>query len=344
LNLLVFEFATAMGLQNPSITMEGQAMLAGLLADLREIELEYPISKYSSIDLSEISNVKTKSKPLVINDDLSSWLDENIGNYDTCFPVAPEENLILYELTKKIEDNKLKNIGSSSEAVFNCSDKFKTYNLLKNDFPYVKTEKIFFKDLKKYKKVFNGNNGKMVVKPADGVSCSGVQMVYSYADFIEASIALKSVTSLPYFLLQEYVEGISASVSILSNGVNATSLSLNLQDIRFKQDRLHYIGGEVPFEHELSGKANEIAEESVESIKGLRGYVGVDLVLDESNDEIYLLEINPRLTTSYIALRKLLNFNLGLAILKAVNGKLPSDIKINGSLSFVKEDEIIFNR
>jgi len=100
--------------------------------------------------------------------------------------VAPEEDLILYEITKILEDNDVKTIGSSSEAVLACSDKFETYNLLKDHYPVIKSEKVLFSDLKECKHIFSGGKD-FLVKPADGVSCSGVQIVQSYADFIKAS-------------------------------------------------------------------------------------------------------------------------------------------------------------
>ena len=39
----------------------------------------------------------------------------------------------------------------------------------------------------------------------------------------------------------------------------------------------------------------------VESFSGLRGYVGVDVVLGQ--DKLYVVDVNPRLTTSYVGLR-----------------------------------------
>jgi len=147
-----------------------------------------------------------------LKEDLLSWLDKNIRNYDACLPVAPEEEFILYHLTKKIENEGIKIIGASSNAVLTCSDKFKTYNSLKDSFPFIKTHKIFFSDLKNYKSIFNGE--KMVVKPADGVSCSGVHIVRSYAEFIKAAVKLKIVTKLTYFLLQNFIDGQSSSVSL----------------------------------------------------------------------------------------------------------------------------------
>ena len=39
------------------------------------------------------------------------------------------------------------------------------------------------------------------------------------------------------------------------------------------------------------------------------GYVGVDVIIDKENDKIYVLEINPRLTTSYVGLADALALN-----------------------------------
>jgi len=67
--------------------------------------------------------------------------------------------------------------------------------------------------------------------------------------------------------------------------------------------------------------------------------VGVDLIFDDNAKEVHILEVNPRLTTSFVALRNILNFNLGEAIIDAVEGKLPSDVMLDGSLTFSKEED-----
>jgi predicted ATP-grasp superfamily ATP-dependent carboligase len=340
LKLLVFEYANAIGLEDPATTVEGTHMLDGLLADLNHIGADYIISEDSKIKYP-VNIAEGNCNPLVIDEELLPWLEENVTRFEACLPVAPEEDLILYEITKILEKNKVKTIGSSSEAVLACSDKFETYNILKDDLPIIETEKVFFSNLKDYKDIFS-NGRDMLVKPADGVSCSGVRVVRSYADFIKASANLKRTTNLPYFLLQDRVKGKSTSVSILSTGEEAIPLSLNRQNIDFNEGKLVYNGGEVPYEHNLSDDAKDIAKRTVRSIKGLKGYVGVDLLLDDTNEEIYILEINPRLTTSYVALRRLLNFNLGEAIVKAIDGELPGEIELEGSLSFLKGEDITF--
>jgi tyramine---L-glutamate ligase len=334
LKILIFEFATATGVEDPSITAEGRAMLEGLLLDLQGNGVDYLISE----DISGING--GSSKPITIAEDLEDWLGREIQNYDACLPIAPEEGYTLYQLTRKIEDNGVKVIGSNSEAVMTCSNKFETYKLLKNNFNTINTAKILFKHLeeyenwKKYKKIF-GENGKMVVKPADGVSCSGVQVITSFKELLEASMVIKRLTDLPYFLLQDFVEGTNASVSLLSNGKTALPLSLNSQKVSSNNGKLAYNGGMVPLEHKLAEKAKEIAKRAVESVEGLRGYMGVDMIL---GDDAYIVEINSRLTTPYTALRQILNFNLGKAIIDSINGVLPPEVVLDGIVTVKKEE------
>ena len=91
--------------------------------------------------------------------------------------------------------------------------------------------------------------------------------------------------------------------------------------------------GEVPWDHPLKDEAMQVAKKAVESIEGLKGYVGVDLILA---DEVYLLEINSRLTTPYVALRNITDFNLGLAIINSIYGHLPEEFNLSGCMEFQK--------
>lgn len=351
MKLLIFEFATAVGVEDPSITTEGRAMLSGLLSDFGDIVADTKNYPYS-VDYLISENLKIVNKGLGksirIHDDLENWLSNNIQKYDACLFIAPEEDLILYNLTKIIEDKGVKVIGSSSEAVMMCTDKSKLYNVLKANESVkqyvIPTEKVFFEDIGKYGEKYwptdsednvNINGGIIkVVKPADGVSCAGVRVVGSLTEFKKASLDIKPLTKLPYFLIQDYIEGVTSSVSLLVNGKTALPLSLNFQNVDLKDGKINYDGGYVPLEHELSKRAKKVAKEAVESIDGLKGYVGVDMIL---GDDVNIVEINSRLTTPYVALRKILNFNLGKAIVDSVNEKLPPEVFIKGKIRFKKE-------
>jgi predicted ATP-grasp superfamily ATP-dependent carboligase len=120
-------------------------------------------------------------------------------------------------------------------------------------------------------------------------------------------------------ILQPYLGGRAVSVACLG-GVPLPAAEQCLST----DGRFHYQGGRVPLPPSLAVRAQRLAARAVAAIPGLCGYVGVDLVLGEptdgSNDAV--IEINPRLTTSYVGLRRLARCNLAEAILAAGLGRL----------------------
>lgn len=105
--------------------------------------------------------------------------------------------------------------------------------------------------------------------------------------------------------------------------------------------RFHYLGGELPLPPALAERAMRLSRAALNAVPGLHGYVGVDLVLgnaaDGSADQV--IEINPRLTTSYLGLRRLARFNLLQALLDVVQGK-PVDLQWNlGPVRFLVHPE-----
>jgi predicted ATP-grasp superfamily ATP-dependent carboligase len=87
--------------------------------------------------------------------------------------------------------------------------------------------------------------------------------------------------------------------------------------------RFHYGGGRLPLSPELNERATRLARRALETVSGWRGYVGVDLVVGEATDggQDWVIEINPRLTTSYIGLRVLAKSNLAEAMLRIAIGE-----------------------
>ena len=72
-----------------------------------------------------------------------------------------------------------------------------------------------------------------------------------------------------------------------------------------------------------------------ESFEGLKGYVGVDLVL--SDERVFVIEVNSRLTTSYIGLRNVSKINLAEAVTRAIlNNESLTDFEIEGYSFFSK--------
>jgi predicted ATP-grasp superfamily ATP-dependent carboligase len=176
-----------------------------------------------------------------------------------------------------------------------------------------------------------------VFKPPNGVGCTGISVVKSKRAVASAVSKIIGESSGKYFMAQELIRGVSASVSLISTGGEALPVSLNKQNVSLATpDSVStYDGGAVPFDSPQKHAAFSAAKRIVESFQGLRGFVGVDFILSEK--EPVVIELNPRLTTSYVGLRRVAGFNPAQAIVDAVlERKPPRDDGNRGFAHFSK--------
>ena len=101
------------------------------------------------------------------------------------------------------------------------------------------------------------------------------------------------------------------------------SLCCRQRRILSEDGRLQYVGGRIPLPAPLAARATRLSDEAVRAVAGLQGYVGVDVVLGPARDGSLdaVIEINPRLTTSYVGLRVLTQGNLAEVMLRLVTGQ-----------------------
>jgi predicted ATP-grasp superfamily ATP-dependent carboligase len=132
---------------------------------------------------------------------------------------------------------------------------------------------------------------------------------------IAVSESLGSVSGRFESIVQPLVPGQSASVAFLIGPKQTLPLAPCWQHL---DERFQYLGGSTPIPSDMAARAVSIARRSIDAVPGLHGYVGVDVVLGE---EDMAIEINPRLTTSFIGLRQLAQDNLAEALLRIVRGQ-----------------------
>jgi predicted ATP-grasp superfamily ATP-dependent carboligase len=177
----------------------------------------------------------------------------------------------------------------------------------------------------------------VVFKPVDGVSCGGLSIVEKDAHVENAIAKIRAESVGKHFIVQEFIRGEAVSVSLLCTGAEAMAITLNKQNIQLATPEAasSYEGGAVPFDHSLRREAFTTAEKVAGFLAGLRGYVGVDLVLGE--DKPFVVDVNPRLTTSYVGLSRVAGFNVAEAMVNAVlKNKLPAWKENNGFVCFSK--------
>jgi predicted ATP-grasp superfamily ATP-dependent carboligase len=137
-------------------------------------------------------------------------------------------------------------------------------------------------------------------------------------------------------VLQPFVPGQAASVAFLVGPAQCLAL-LPATQVVSQDGRFRYEGGEVPLPAGLARRAVELGRRAVAPVPGLCGYVGVDLILGEASDgsQDRVLEINPRLTTSYVGLRALAVTNLAEAMWRVAVGEEIKEVEWRaGSVRF----------
>jgi len=161
----------------------------------------------------------------------------------------------------------------------------------------------------------------VVVKPRFGAGSTATRRADDPQDFLEALGECGNELSEGDLIAQRYVDGIPASVGFLACEETALPLLAGHQHLS-DDGCLHYLGGELPLPEDLARRALALGRRAIGNMRGLRGYVGVDLVLgpDPGGSGDYAIEINARLTTTYVGLRQLAEDNLAQVMLQIVQG------------------------
>jgi len=176
-----------------------------------------------------------------------------------------------------------------------------------------------------------------VVKPVDGAGSQDTYFVRGPRDPPPAYAWRRR--------LERYVPGLPASVAMLCGPTGRLTLQPCRQRIS-DDGRLRYLGGELPLAVGLAERAQALADRALAAMPQAVGYVGVDLVLGREPDgsEDAVIEINPRLTTSYVGLRAAARSNLAEAMWHAASGDIrpvefadrPIEFDASGNVSYMR--------
>ncbi len=240
--------------------------------------------------------------------DLIDFLREYCDRYDYVVAIAPPPQLI--RVIDVVGDRFL---GPEPKLVKLFSNKFATIRLLSELGIDVPPTILVHGDLSIPEVSELGYP--VVVKPVDGAGGSGTSLVTSWSELRCAVSRALLCSEVCYALVQRYVPGTHMSISAIVRDGVVVLLSLNLQFIAVDCG-FRYCGGLLPIRR-FAFEATSLVRRVVEELPGLRGYVGFDVVYHGGS--LYVVEINPRLTTSYVGLSKLLGHEVGLYLLGAVS-------------------------
>ncbi len=264
---------------------------------------------------------------------------EASSSVDAAYVIAPESESRLKSLVKEVESGGGTSLNCAPKTIGAVANKAMLYKELKRKGLIVaETVEVDVNEgLGEVKRTVKELGFPTVFKPAEGAGCSGISLVKNLEQIPLAIKKIKQESTAKYFIIQEFIKGVSASVSLISTGREHLPITLNMQRVKLMPPNMEssYEGGVIPFHHPLRKEALATAKKAVESFKGLKGYVGVDLVLTKEGSVV--MEINPRLTTSYVGFRRVVNFNPAQAIIDSVLfGKLPDNVQTFGYAVFLK--------
>ncbi len=154
-----------------------------------------------------------------------------------------------------------------------------------------------------------------VVKPCWGAGSQGVQKVLS-ARAAEQAVARLGVACR----VERFCAGQPASVAVLCGPGGCRPLVPCTQRLG---RGFRYLGGGLPLPRPLARRAVRLGVRAVTALPQPRGFLGVDLVLglDPRGSDDVVIEINPRLTTSYVGLRRAAVSNLAGVMLAVAQGR-----------------------
>ncbi len=155
-----------------------------------------------------------------------------------------------------------------------------------------------------------------VLKPRFGAGSVGVRRIGDFDQLAKVDLTEHD------FCLQSYRAGLAASVAVLCGPGGPAALPACRQHLT-DDGHFQYLGGSLPLEAGLARRAESIGLAALRCLPRASGYVGIDLMLgtNPNGEDDYVIEVNPRLTTSYVGLRQLSKHNLVAAMLDVVDGR-----------------------
>jgi len=141
---------------------------------------------------------------------------------------------------------------------------------------------------------------------------------------------------------QQYIDGEHYSVSLVAGrvvgeaclyftGAPPLVLALNRQFITIGPDgAFRYEGGETPVHVKREAEIAGIAKKAV-TVLGCQGYCGVDLVVA---DKPYVVDVNPRITTSLVGISAVMEEEIAQILVDVSLGKELGGIHFRGRVRY----------
>ena len=321
-----------------SLQSEGWAMLSSLVSDLSEIAtvcvpLDPRLSKgkwkESPVSFCTDKVPEFGAETILLHPDkppISQWI-EAARSCDLAIVIAPESNGLLTEIVEAFRGEGISVAAPSDQFIRLASDKKALAKWLRNaSIPHPATltkhelmaagqaEASSRDSVTPQHSEFNSAAGKYITKPADGCGSQEIQ-IFSSLQLAKAKMSEREI-------IQPWIQGKPISLSVIVNQAGMHFLPAVSQHL--DSGTLEYKGGSGPLDEHLQVRAIHLVEKLLQHLPNPEsGFISFDLILGESQAADVIIEINPRLTTSYVGLRRMVGRNLTSYILGLQSDSIP---------------------
>jgi predicted ATP-grasp superfamily ATP-dependent carboligase len=341
--LLIYEECLAAGTQGP-LGAEAKLFLPEGLAMTLAIAQDFAKLHGWQVRILRSTEFRAATQALWTWIDCGANFEQELAREarlaDATIVIAPECGGLLLQRAQAVISAGGKLLGPSPEFIALASDKTALLGfLVKSCFRVPRGMQGTLEELAAWNGPFP-----VVLKPNDGVGASGVRCLSNREVLLEALLA--AAAQQPGTLswrCEEFIPGQCASVSILAGAQQFCVLQPFAQDLVFdQQGHAIYRGGANSLTKQQQIRAQIWGAQIWLVMSPTNGYFGIDLILGAAEDgsEDAILEVNPRLTTSYIGLRQATHQSLAEAMWQISQGETVNIQWLPNTVEFTKQGQV----
>ena len=313
LRVFVYEYLSGGGAgddltaDDRALLEQGRAMRDAIVRDLARVDgvlvTRAAVDARGDDPARRVTNVAPATRETA-----AGFLRRQAAEHDRVWVVAPETDGILAGLRACITDRQW--IGCSLDAIRIAGSKRATRECLRRSGIATTRDAADCNPA-------DARGQRVVVKPDDGAGACETRVHATLAKAL-ADRARRKLQERA-FVAEFWEEGAPLSLSLLCGARGDVDLlSVNRQIIHVAADGAVRYGGDAVGVHDYDASADAfaaLARAVADAMPGLRGYVGIDLVLGDDGRPV-VVEINPRVTCAYADLSAALGRNVGSEVLR----------------------------
>lgn len=307
MRVFVCEFVTAGGLRDKplpeDLLPEGTLMRDAILADVTAIPGLHPVL----VQDDRLPPTPLPAEPVAQGEDPWAVWARTCAESHVVWPIAPETDGLLARMVEMAGASGARVIGCTSEAIATTSSKLKTAARLEaHGLPAIPT--------------FPASTpprwltGRRLTKPDQGAGAVETRVW-------DAGVPAPTTAAL---VVQPFMEGTPASLTVLCRPDETRLLAANLQHVAVADGRLSLTGLTVGGVSDADGRLAALAEAVVAAFPGLSGIIGIDILLTAAGPVV--VEVNPRVTTAYAGLHASLGVNPAAFLPELIRDGVPPSL------------------